>query len=136
MTHQHKEAFALMWYACPCGHRERVWNSRNGVTPFGGVACPSCGGKGLERRGLSHTDWQLDEPSPKHNLNDGQLFFRDGTPEEAVAIIKRRIDKFCASGRAIPGDVAESLLENARNTEGEWNKGWPMSARWVGDKLA
>jgi hypothetical protein len=49
------DAFMLYWYACvegppyytkirgilkrmrsdPCGHRERIWNMRDGVVPFG-----------------------------------------------------------------------------------------------------
>jgi hypothetical protein len=65
MAYQHKEAFALMWYACACGHRERFWNSRDGVTPFGGIECPSCGEKGMSMTGgLSHIRFDLDEHAP------------------------------------------------------------------------
>lgn len=135
--YKHKEAFALMWYACACGHRERVWNSRDGVTPYGGGLCISCGGKGLDDRGLRHTDFHLDFPAPDHKLHDGQLYFRDGTPEEAVAIIKRRIKAIDAAAarkvepfKPIPDDVKARLLDDARNCTGEWNKGWPWSERW------
>ena len=38
MKHNHAEAFKLMIYACEnpdCLHQEKIWNSRDGVTPFG-----------------------------------------------------------------------------------------------------
>src|SRR5438128_138761 len=50
--HIHGEAFMLMWYECRgCGARERVWNSRDGVTPFG-MGCASCG-----TDNMLHTNW-------------------------------------------------------------------------------
>jgi hypothetical protein len=120
-----------MWYACECGHRERIWNSRDGVTPFGGILCTSCGGKGLQRRGLTHVDWQLDEPAPDHKLANGQRFFRDGTADDAVRIIERRIAQIAQQGRALPADVAESLRRDAAQQTGEWLKGWPMIDRYA-----
>lgn len=123
MAYKHKEAFALMWYACQCGHRERIWNSRDGVTPYGGVPCPSCGG------GMTHVQFHLDEPAPGHELRDGQLFFADGTPEEAVAIIERRIIKFAAHGSPIPFEIGAQLLDDAKNQTGEWLPGWPTTHR-------
>lgn len=64
LKYEHAEAFCLMWYGCKCGHRERIWNSRDGVTPFG-MGCPSCGGS------MSHVDWQKDILAPQHQLNRG-----------------------------------------------------------------
>lgn len=125
----HKEAFALMWYACKCGHRERIWNSRDGVTPFGGILCISCGGGGL-KGGLSHVDFHLDEPAPDHQLRDGQLFFRDGTAEDAVKIIERRIVHFADAGKPIPDDIAEMFRQHAREQTNEWHEGWPMVERY------
>lgn len=130
MTYRHKEAFALMWYGCPCGHRERIWNSRDGVTPFSGLLCPSCGGKGLEARGLSHIYFDQDQCTPNHKLQDGQQFFRDGTVEDAVAIIERRLVIFRERGQPAPDHVAERVRQDARNQTGEWNPGWPMVERY------
>lgn len=130
MNYQHKEAYCLMWYACPCGHRERVWNSRDGVTPFGGLLCISCGGKGLSDRGMAHAQFYLDECVVDHKLNDGQLFFRDGTPEEAVAILERRFVHFEKNGDKVPDHIRNSLLDHARNQREEWQKGWPMAERY------
>lgn len=119
--YKHAEAFALMWYRCEeCGHRERIWNSRDGVTPFC-IRCPSCG-----QLHLQHVDWKQDESAPGHKLEKGQRYFRDGTADEAVAITERRIARWADSASPIPTDVAERLLSNARNFDGEWRSGWPM----------
>lgn len=75
-------AYNLMWYACECGHQERVWNSRDGVTPAG-IMCSSCGGNAYHVR-------LLDEYAPNHNLHHGQKFFRDGTTEEAHKLVVKR----------------------------------------------
>ena len=57
--YNHKEAFCLMTYRCnDCGFEERIWNSRDGVTPFG-LACPQCKG-----HNHLHADWQNDQCNP------------------------------------------------------------------------
>ena len=116
---QHKEAFALMWYGCECGHRERMWNSRDGVTPFG-LTCPSCG-----QQNLRHINWQLDQPAPQHFPHKGQRVWRDGTPDEAVEIMAKRIATLRAAGRELDQDDADSLLASARSGEQEFQPGWP-----------
>lgn len=131
MTYLHKEAFALMWYGCPCGHRERIWNSRDGVTPFGGIRCSSCGSAANQGVGLTHIWFQADQCAPDHKLIDGQLFFRDGTTFDAISIIKRRIRLFADRGQPIPENIAGILLEDARNQpRGEWSPGWPTVDRY------
>jgi hypothetical protein len=117
--HKHGEAFMLMRYACKsCAHAETIWNSRDGVTPFG-ARCPSCG-----KVELYHVQWERDEYAPNHKLNNGQQFWRDGTVEEAEDIIRRRIDKMKP-----PEDIAELLLKSARDGEGEFQAGWPTLSR-------
>ena len=125
----HGEAFALMWYACPCGHRERIWNTRDGVTPFGGLLCASCGQAGLDG-GLQHVWFTADSCQPDHKLNDGQLFFRDGTAADAVSIIEKRFRIFASRGQAVPQDVQLRMIADARNQTGEWQPGWPMTERY------
>ncbi len=129
-TYQHREAFALMWYACACGHHERIWNSRDGVTPFGGVLCTSCGGRGMQTRGLKHIEWELDQRAPDHRLVDGQRFFRDGTAADAARIIERRIAHF-ATCSPIPLDVQRALRRDALEQAGEWRQGWPFLDRYA-----
>lgn len=117
--HNHGEAFMLMAYACECGHREVIWNSRDGVTPFG-ATCPSCG-----KPSLRHVDWQRDVYAPDHKLHKGQRFWRDGTPDEAEAIMRRRIEMMKDRYPLEPGQ-AERLIREAREGKYEFRKGWPM----------
>lgn len=121
---RHPEAFALMWYACTCGHRERFWNSRDGVTPFGGILCSSCG-----EGDLRHVDWSADTCKPDHKLVVGQRFFRAGTAIDAVRIIERRIKHQNVMGAPIPDDIKAVMLHDAREQTGEWHEGWPMVDR-------
>lgn len=121
--HVHGEAFCLMWYACKqCGHRERFWNSRDGVTPFA-MGCPSCSSYEMQ-----HWHINQDEYAPNHKLHHGQRFWRDGTPDEAEAIMRRRI----VLGRGkYPLSVAREkmLIAMARDPDapdGEFRRGWPI----------
>jgi len=54
--HRHAEAFKLMIYACSCGHRETIWNSRDGVTPAvaGGHAARDWHDKRWYRKAAHH----------------------------------------------------------------------------------
>jgi hypothetical protein len=123
--HSHGEAFCLMWYACSgkpdyeatrapgarlarspeCGHRERYWNSRDGVTPFG-TRCPSCGGQ------LVHTDWPLDLYAPDHKPHHGQRVWIDMTRERAELIARERVALFRSQGHEVPDDHLPSLIES------------------------
>jgi hypothetical protein len=124
MTYQHKEAFALMWYECACGHRERIWNSRDGVTPFG-ISCPSCGGYELH-----HVAWNLDDCQPDFKPHRGQRYFASGTADEAVAIIEARFKHAKEHhGHDVPPHVAEALRKAARDQADEWSPGWPIIHR-------
>lgn len=122
----HKEAFCLMWYACrKCQHRERIWNSRDGVTPFG-CTCPSCG-----QPDMLHDHWHLDKPAPEHKLHPMQKFWRDGTPDEAEAIMRRRIESYNRQGRNGDPDLTPErvavLIASARSgdDDSEFRNGWP-----------
>lgn len=131
--HVHKEAFCLMWYQCrACKHLERIWNSRDGVTPFG-TDCPSCG-----EDVLYHVAWGRDEYAPEHKLRWGQKFWRDGMPEEAEAIMRRRIESCRGTEYEIKDPAyAERLIREAREpTEasgGEFRKVWPTLAVYTGE---
>lgn len=110
----------LMQYACKaCGHRETIWNSRDGVTPFG-CGCPSCG------KVLYHVEWERDVYAPAHKLHARQRFWRDGTPDEAEAIIRRRIEQYRDEYPCSPAKEA-ALIKMAREggSEGEFQRGWP-----------
>lgn len=111
-----------MTYACVCGHRETIWNSRDGVTPFG-MECQSCGGMYLR-----HIDWKSDVYAPDHQLHKDQRFWRDGTPDEAEAIMRRRIEAYRDEHPCTPEKEAD-LIRIAREGEGEFRQGWPMLDR-------
>jgi hypothetical protein len=117
--HKFGEAFMLMTYACKCGHREVIWNSRNGVTPFG-MSCPSCGNPSLQ-----HIGWKGDIFAPDHKLHQYQRFWRDGTPDEAESIMRRRIESMRDKYPCPPEREAE-LIKSAREGNEEFWPGWPM----------
>jgi hypothetical protein len=83
--HNSPEAFCLMWYRCECGHKERIWNSRDGVTPFC-MACPSC-----NKPAMQHVDWHLDKYSPDHKPYIGQRMWIAMTWEMALKIATRNV---------------------------------------------
>ena len=142
---KHKEAFCLMWYACVgrigfeegCGHKERAWNSRDGVTPFT-LLCPSCDGL------LEHSDWEKDERTTDHKPRGGQLIFRDGTPAEAMEIMRLRLQDSSVSRRSAAqmseDDQRDLIGRVARTCQGsisagdircmtEFLPGWPQLER-------
>ena len=121
--YDHAEAFKLMWYACECGHRERIWNSRDGVTAFG-TMCPSCGGSSL-----LHVDWGKDELALEYQPHKGQRYWADGTPNDAIEIVKKRIRRYQDTGNPVPAAAQVELMGHARTQTGEWQAGWPMLKR-------
>ena len=121
--YQFGEAFCLMWYACDCGHRERFWNGRDGVTPFG-TSCPSCGGI------MNHVQWQRDVCTPDHVPHHGQAVWRDGTVEDAVAIMTKRLDSCVGTKYKPDAKRRTALIEMVRRGYAEeFQKGWPMLER-------
>jgi hypothetical protein len=143
--HLHGEAFCLMEYVCQgkpttsadgtstrlqdgCGHRETIWNARDGVTPFA-MACPKCNGD------LQHIDWRGDRYAPTYQPYLGQGIWRDGTPDEAEAIMHRRIEASRGKPYELNAEEAECLVQAARTGDedaGAWEfrKGWPMFDRY------
>ena len=75
--YKHAEAFALMNYKCEdCGYTEQIWNSRDGVTPFG-LKCPKCGSSEH-----LHWAWHLDRTIENYQPKSGQRIFIDLTDEK------------------------------------------------------
>lgn len=129
--HIHAEAFMLMTYQCEkCGHVERIWNSRDGVTPFC-ITCGVCKAVGGTSR---HINWGNDEYIPGHKLTLGERYFRDGTPDEAEAIVRSRIELF---GKEFPRpeEDFERMVQDARSgASPSFEKGWPKLAVYMGDE--
>lgn len=121
--HTHMEAFCQMQYLCKsCGYREIIWNSRDGVTPFG-TQCPGC--KAPE---LYHVNFQGDIYDPKGELRLlGQRFWRDGTVDEAIAIMQRRFA--AAKGTEIEPSqeqIDRMIAEIRDGTSTSFRPGWPF----------
>jgi hypothetical protein len=108
-VHKHKEAFHLMNYRCKCGHHERIWNSRDGVTPFT-LSCPRC----KQGMGLVHVDWQLDIYNPFYIVPKGSRYFADMTLQRARELAARNVDFYISEGR-IPESQRNRKIELLRD---------------------
>ena len=80
---KHMEAFAVMSYQCQkCGTKEKIWNSRDGVTPLC-IDCPTCAK--VERGTMFHIEWEKDLYAPNYIPKIGQrLFFSFRSDQEIV----------------------------------------------------
>jgi hypothetical protein len=97
-----------MWYACECGHRERIWNSRDGVTAFG-FQCPSC-----KEPKLKHVNWNLDQYAPGHVPAPGQRVWIDLTRDRALEIARRTVDQV-AKGKLPEGADLNRIADAVYN---------------------
>lgn len=82
--HVQAEAFCLMKYKSRVSDAfELVWNSRDGVTPFG---IRLRNGEEAE-----HVEWQRDQYLPNYVPAVGDRVFVDMTPEAALTIAKKNV---------------------------------------------
>lgn len=86
------EGFKLMAYACKNGcHREVIWNSRDGITPFGIMS--------RDRKcEMNHVDWNRDVCSPQYLPIIGDRVFVDLTMEQALSYRREQVEKAWNSG--------------------------------------
>lgn len=129
--HQHGEAFCLMWYMCEnCGHKERIWNSRDGITSFT-LLCPSCSPSANGKNNyLKYIDFMKDEYVPNHKLTNYQKYWRDGTKEDALRILETRmnsgiIKELMRIYDLNPEEYRAHVMKAIEDETGEFNKGWP-----------
>jgi len=84
--HWHVEAFAVMTYATKdMTLIERIWNSRDGVTPFI-VFSP-------DGREMRHIAWHLDVYAPSYRPQPGQRIFVSRSREHAEALARERVEE-------------------------------------------
>lgn len=86
---RYPEAFYLMAYQCDQGHREIIWNSRDGITPFA-VPCRTCSEGGT----MEHVDWHLDRYDPNYKPQPGERIFVDITLERAKEWRRKFVEKY------------------------------------------
>ena len=116
----HKEAFCLMRYKCTeCGHEEIIWNSRDGVTPFG-TACPDCSASML------HVDWGYDTCEPEYSLNRFQKFWRNGTQAEARISLQNRFTSMKGTKYERTNKEVKVIIEEILAEGSEFPEGWPI----------
>ncbi len=102
-NYQHPEAFCLMTYQCErCSRIEKLWNSRDGVTPFC-IECSSCDGQ------MTHINWKSDRYWPDYPIQPGERFFTDLTLDEVKVIARMR-----AEIGSIYAPAPESVAERER----------------------
>lgn len=87
MANKHAEAYCWMTYHCvKCHAEERIWNSRDGVTPFI-VPCFVCGGVS------QHIRWNEDAPENGPFLKKGQRIFVDSLDKEGDPVLVEVINE-------------------------------------------
>lgn len=92
---QHHEAFKLMKYANQHGVVEWLWNSRDGVTPFGiAVAGITEARMDDERKTLRHVEWHSDVFMPFFVPPVGMRIFVSMSEERAGEIARRQVGKY------------------------------------------
>ena len=119
----HKEAFCLMLYVCQeCGHKELLWNSRDGVTPFS-LTCVKC----LVPCKAYHKHWEQDRRLPDFKPEDGMRIFVDLTPERARHHAEEVVAKYWeADNRPMSADYSDKQTAIKLVMEGMMqNKGAP-----------
>lgn len=70
------EAFCHMLYRSESGREISIWNSRDGVTPFGVF---------IDDEDMTHVEWQKDQRNPGYEPKPGDYIFVDMTLEVALA---------------------------------------------------
>ena len=97
--YRHPEAFSVMTYRADDGiEEERIWNSRDGVTPF--VITLRNG------KQATHVDWDQDQRMAEDwTPPPGMRYFADLTPERARVHAARNYDAWTADP-AQPRDIA------------------------------
>ena len=78
---------------------------------------------------MRHIEWAKDVYAPDHTLRNGQGFWRDGTPDEAEAIMRRRIEQMREKYPLSTGEAAKLIASVRNENEGEFQKGWPTLGR-------
>lgn len=122
------EAYVVMIYRCrKCAHRERIWNSRDGVTPFL-VDCRRCGG---EAQGITPKGAQ---PQPGHRPQPGERIFVSTVDADYREQAERLWEESLGTRHARPDSQRDAWIEmvyqDTRKRVGE-----PKCVTWQPDPV-
>lgn len=93
------EAYSLMLYRSESGREFRIWNTRDGVTPF------TCR---IDDEEFKHVEWRQDKRTPDFVPKVGMYVFVDLTIEKAVEYRTKYVDR------------AWNNPDYPMETEGQW----------------
>lgn len=103
--YNHAEAFCLMNYKCKsCENEEKLWNSRDGVTPFI-IDCKNCKGEAY------HINFHLDKRLPDYKPIPGQRIFVDMTEEKKKDIAEKRFMQAQGTPFEIPLEEKDEFIK-------------------------
>lgn len=120
MKHDHLEAFCLMTYASEDrAITERIWNSRDGVTPF---VVHSREEPFVE---LSHVDWHNDKCEPHRVPQPGDRIFADMTKEMMAEDHKRTVEECWDDGEYPMSSMYSDKEKALEALMKEWEPGLP-----------
>lgn len=99
------DAFMIMTYECEnCMHSEKIWNSRDGVTPFG-MGCPEC------RETMQHVRWNEDVRDPDYKPQPNERIWIDMPKEHSQDIARLRYADARRSGMPMNGKTEEEIVQ-------------------------
>lgn len=113
----YQEAFAVMLYRSKeSGLEELIWNSRDGVTPFG--IRMRDGTEGV------HVEWNQDRFSPNHTPKVGDRIFVNLTLETARVMRRAFVEKYWDGSETLPPmsgmyESKESAIEQLAKSDFE-----------------
>lgn len=122
--YQHAEAFMLMTYRAG-DEEERIWNSRDGVTPF--VITLKSG------KVATHEDWHADVRAPDYQPQPGERIFADLTADRARELAEARVDGWLASPMRADLIATYGSRENAIEQQSRFEPGDPDLIVFAGD---
>lgn len=119
--YNHTEAFWLMTYTCQdCGHKKEIWNSRDGVTPFG-TRCMACGENNMLHKGPH-------EYAPNHVSRQGQYIWIDFPASLRLPFGRGRVQS--GDGTDYQVNDEETRKEIAAGIAEDMQPGAPYLVRW------
>lgn len=121
----HREAFCMMTYQCEsCKKTVAIWNSRDGVTPFG-VNCVFDECKGS----MKHIRWIDDVFFPEYEPKSGDYVFMDMPAEYMKILTVQRVETCWDTGKYAMKDFFKTKEDATKELMKEFKFGQPMLSR-------